>query len=168
VYEGQKQAILRLIFEQLELRLRGKKTEEEGIEQNLQIEHVIPVSWHAHWPVNGIQVSSYDAVFPSSLDAENPDLANAIRARNAAINTLGNLTLLNRYLNPAASNGPFELKRYEYSHSVLRLNRYFDGRSAWNELAIRERGRVLGNMIIASWPRPSSTILTNPKEAAIA
>jgi hypothetical protein len=154
IYEAQKQPMLRLIFERLELRMRGKKSEDEEIPTNLQIEHVMPQSWYAHWPINGNLVSSYHAAFPSALDEKQLDLANAIRARNSVINTLGNLTLLNRYLNPAASNGSFELKRSEYAHSVLRLNRYFDGRSEWNEAAIRERGRVLGEMITAIWLRP--------------
>ena len=43
---------------------------------------------------------------------------------------MGNLTLLNKYLNPAASNGAFETKLVEYKHSVLRLNRSFDARTA--------------------------------------
>ncbi|MBV8848418.1 MAG: DUF262 domain-containing protein [Methylobacteriaceae bacterium] len=154
VYERQKQPMLRLIFERLELRMRGKKSEDQEIPPNLQIEHVMPQSWYAHWPVDGNAVSFHQALYPSTLDEEQIDIANAIRTRNSVVNTPGNLTLLNQYLNPAASNGTFELKRSEYGPSVLRLNRYFDGRSEWNEAAIRERGRILGEMISAIWTRP--------------
>jgi len=154
IYERQKQAMLRLILERLELRMRGKKSEGDEIPTGLQIEHVMPQNWYANWPINGTNVSSLHASYPVALDAEQPSLADAIRVRNASVNTLGNLTLVNRYLNPAASNGGFELKRAEYAHSVLRLNRYFDGCTEWNETAIRERSRALGELITVIWPRP--------------
>jgi hypothetical protein len=67
---------------------------------------------------------------------------------------LGNLTLLNKYLNPAASNGSFDTKRGEYRHSVLRLNRHFDELTAWDEEAIARRGRMLGRSLCEIWPRP--------------
>ena len=46
------------------------------------------------------------------------------------------------------------MKRKEYTHSVLRLNRYFDGRVSWDEAAIADRGKELGEMICKIWPRP--------------
>ena len=71
--------------------------------------------------------------------------------------TLGNLSLLNKYLNPAASNGSLELKLVEYKHSVLRLNRYFDtmfgSGKPWDEDAIAQRGKVLGEALCKIWPR---------------
>ena len=70
---------------------------------------------------------------------------------------LGNLTLVNQYLNPAASNGSFQMKLAEYKNSVLRLNRYFDGLATWDEDAIRTRGQVLGELICKIWPRPPET-----------
>lgn len=154
LYEPRRQPLLRILLERVELRLRGKKSEGDDIPTGLQIEHVLPQSWYAHWPINGVAVSQYHAMYPAALDSEQPALADAIRARNAATNRLGNLTLLNQYLNPAASNGAFDLKLSEYRHSVLRLNRYFDGRASWDENFIRERGRLLGEMITAIWLRP--------------
>ena len=154
LYEPRRQPLLRLLLERVELRMRGKKSEGDAIPTGLQIEHVLPQSWYAHWPVDGTPVSQYQAVYPASLDAEQPSLAEAIRTRNAAVNRLGNLTLLNQYLNPAASNGGLDLKLTEYKHSVLRLNRYFDGLSLWDEAAIRDRGRIMGEMITSIWPRP--------------
>jgi len=62
--------------------------------------------------------------------------------------------LLNKYLNPAASNGSFDSKRAEYKHSVLRLNRYFDGLDGRDEAAIADRGRKLAEMMCRVWPRP--------------
>ncbi|MEO7027345.1 MAG: HNH endonuclease family protein, partial [Caulobacteraceae bacterium] len=123
------------------------------IPTGLQIEHVMPQAWSAHWPIGEVTVSAHQAAYPSSLDAEQPELAEAIRARNAAINRLGNLTLLNLYANPAASNGGYAVKRNEYKHSVLRINRYFDDRNYWDEVTIRERGRMLGERLLETWPR---------------
>jgi hypothetical protein len=157
LYEQRRQPFLRLLLERLELQLRGKKSEDKVIPTGLQVEHVLPQGWHTHWPINGVEVTWYAANYPSTLDDKQPDLADAIRSRRAAVNRLGNLTLLNAYANPAASNGDFNLKRTEYAHSVLRLNRYFDTQSCWDEAAIRERGRKLGEMIVSIWPRPATT-----------
>jgi hypothetical protein len=65
------------------------------------------------------------------------------------------LTLLNQYLNPAASNGSFEQKIVEYKNSVLLMNRHFDGLKAWDEAAISARGKMLGNLICKIWPKPT-------------
>lgn len=148
---------LRLILERIELYLRTKKTEGNDIPSGLQIEHVMPQMWATHWSLNGSMIPGNIALFPHQAINELAGEADAIRARNAAVQTLGNLTLLNKYLNPAASNGVFELKLVEYKHSVLRLNRYFDSSPDWDESAISKRGRMLGDMLCKIWPRPLST-----------
>jgi hypothetical protein len=154
MYEQRRQPLLRILLERLELELRGKKSEDREIAPGLQVEHVMPQGWYTHWPINGDLIPAYNAIYPWAYDSEQPELAEAIRARNASVNRLGNLTLLNEYANPAASNGDFDLKRKEYAHSVLRLNRYFDAQPQWDEHAIRERGRLLGEQLIKIWPRP--------------
>jgi hypothetical protein len=146
---------LRLILERIELALRGKKSEDRSIPEGLQIEHVLPQTWATHWPLQGKVIPALIALYPSQVTEELAPLADAIRSRNARLHTLGNLTLLNRYLNPAASNGSFDLKRAEYSNSVLRCNRYFDGLMDWNEDAILKRGKGLGELLCRIWPRPS-------------
>jgi len=75
--------------------------------------------------------------------------------RNTQLQTLGNLTLLNMYLNPAASNGSFDTKQVEYKHSVLQLNRCFDGLTCWEEDAISTRGKALSKLMCEIWPRPA-------------
>lgn len=156
IYTTLRQAALRIILERCELNLRGKKTESEGVALGLQIEHVLPVRWWEHWPINGQTIGWYEAAYPSTLAESDPELAEAIRQRNALLQTIGNLTLLNEYLNPAASNGGFDLKKAEYTNSVLRLNRYFDDRSSWDEADIQDRSTVMAKMICAIWRRPSS------------
>jgi hypothetical protein len=146
---------LRLILERLELSLRNKKTERGDIEPSLQIEHVLPQTWSTHWKLKGKEIPANIAIYPFYAKDDLVEYAEPIRQRNVALHTLGNLTLLNKYLNPAASNGSFELKLIEYRNSVLRLNRHFDTQTTWDEQAIAERGRMLGEMLCKIWPRPT-------------
>lgn len=155
-YKGLTTAALRLILERLEVALRTKKSETLDVPPGLQIEHVLPESWGEHWSLNGKSIPPNVVCFPHLAGGDFAELAELIRARNAQLQTLGNLTLLNLYLNPAASNGPFGTKLIEYKHSLLRLNRYFDGRTSWDEEAIRDRSRVLGEVFCEIWPRPRS------------
>ncbi|GKT24020.1 DUF262 domain-containing protein [Acidovorax sp. SUPP3334] len=154
VFESLKTPALRLILERLELSLRGKKTERGEIDTGLQIEHVLPQAWATHWQLKGREIPANIAKYPSLAKDDLVEFADSIRQRNVALHTLGNLTLLNKYLNPAASNGSFELKLFEYRNSVLRLNRHFDGASEWDEQAIAERGKTLGEALCEIWPRP--------------
>jgi hypothetical protein len=152
-YSNMRQPALRIILERCELSLRGKKTEDEVVALGLQIEHVLPVRWWEHWPLNGQTVGWYEATYPHTLADSDPELGEAIRQRNTLLHTIGNLTLLNEYLNPAASNGEFGLKKAEYTNSVLRLNRYFDDRSSWDETNIQERSTGTAKMVCKIWPR---------------
>ncbi len=156
VFGKLKAPALRLMLERLELGMRGKKSEGSDIPSGLQIEHVMPQSWSTHWPLQGKIIPSTVAMFPHLANPDLESLREAIRSRNEILQTLGNLTLLNRHLNPAASNGSFELKQVEYKNSVLRLNRFFDHQKVWDESAISERGKVLGEAICKLWPRPQS------------
>lgn len=153
VYAKLRTAALRVIMERLELSLRGKKSETKDITPDLQIEHVLPQSWWRHWTLNDQEVSEHLSRYPFVLGAEEEGLAESIRTRNSLLNSLGNLTLLNEYLNPAASNGGLILKKEEYRNSVLQLNRYFDKTSNWDETAIRKRGRILAEVLCKLYPR---------------
>lgn len=158
VYGQLRTPALRVVLERLELSLRGKKSETEDITPDLQIEHVMPQTWSTYWTLGGQEVSDLHAKYPVMLPAEEEPLAEAIRARNSLVNSLGNLTLLNEYLNPAASNGPLSLKLEEYQNSVLRLNRYFDKTSKWDEVTIRKRGRLLAETLCKLYPRPAGLL----------
>ena len=154
VFKDIKTPALRLMLERLEIHLRGKKTENTDIPAGLQIEHVMPQKWDAHWPLNGVAIPGDVALYPHMAKDSLAPLADAVRLRNRTLQTLGNLTLLNRYLNPAASNGSFETKLVEYRHSVLRLNRHFDTSTSWDEDVITKRGKALGEAVCKIWPRP--------------
>lgn len=156
VYEGLSHAGLRLILERVELSQRSKKSEGTDIDPGLQIEHILPQTWAAHWPLEGKQIPDLTARYPHLAEGEFVALAESMRQRNRALQTIGNLTLLNKYLNPAASNGSFELKLFEYRNSVLRLNRYFSEFKSWDEAAIADRGKLIGQALCAIWPRPAA------------
>lgn len=148
---------LRVVLERIEIRERTRKTEGLEIPPGLQIEHVLPERWAEHWTLADRVIPAYVVLFPHLAKADLAELTDRIRARNAQLHTLGNLTLLNKYLNPAASNGAFDTKRVEYRHSVLRLNRYFDALTAWDEEAIARRGKMLGKALCEIWPRPTAS-----------
>ena len=145
---------LRLILERLEVASRGKKAENAFIAEGLQIEHVMPQKWSTHWPLKGKVIPQNVVDYPVLATNDLKELSDDIRSRNATLQTLGNLTLLNPYLNPAASNGSFELKRVEYKNSVLQLNRYFDSKTEWDEQSIGVRAMALGKLLCIIWPRP--------------
>lgn len=103
------------------------------------IEHLMPRSWQAHW-----------SPAPSLGEHE----------REAAVERLGNLTLVTSKLNQEMSNGPWTDKRQL-------LNRYGAGQrltstalevadrlGAWDERGIAERTKMLGRAICRTWPWP--------------
>ena len=147
---------LRVFLERLEIHQRNKKTEDLNVQSLLQIEHVMPVSWGAHWTIQDRKVPAGVSMVHWLAKDDLADLLEPIRLRNLSLQTIGNLTLVNKYLNPAASNGAFATKLVEYKHSVLRLNRHFDMLSEWNEELIAVRSKMLGEQLCAIWPRPES------------
>lgn len=157
VYNVLKTPALRLILERIELSQRNKKTEKMEVEPNLQIEHVLPQAWWTHWPLQGKAIPEMIGKFPFYTDnekyAEFKELAEAVRQRNSAVHMIGNLSLVNRHLNPAGGNAGFPAKLEEYRNSVLRLNRYFSEFKEWDEQAIATRSKLLAEAICSTWPR---------------
>ena len=71
MFNSMRTPALRLILERLELRYRGKKSEEHTVAEGLQIEHVLPVKWPEHWPLG-------DKVIPANVAALANELGGAI------------------------------------------------------------------------------------------
>lgn len=139
-YTGIKRAYLRVVLEGIEreFALEDQKAKKValGVEK-LTIEHVMPVKWRAHWPLPD----------PSDKVAE--------RKRDDLIHTLGNLTLVTKRLNPALSNGPWRKKREGLEkHAVLTINRRLLENSAWDDGAIRDRGKTMFGVVRKIWPYP--------------
>ncbi len=107
---------------------------------NLQVEHLMPGGWNeTDWPL------------PDSEDREA-----SRQEREVVIQTLGNLTLLNRRLNLAVSNSAWAVKRQKIEESDnLFLNRILlnDSADYWTEDHIRSRGEWMYDQLKEIWPR---------------
>ena len=137
---------LRLVLEGVEEQYRKTSlAEETQAPRNLTIEHVLPQSWEAHWPL------------PNNIDEHE-----AQHKRNQLVHTLGNLTLVTQRLNSKASNAPWKLKSKTLKeHSVLLLNRRLldeFGEVAWDEQTILSRSRRMAALVAVVWPGPNSPV----------
>jgi hypothetical protein len=129
---------LEMVLLALDRELLTEKGEKISIEDELTIEHVLPQAWEEFWPL------------PDGPNAEKRAVA-----RDTALHTFGNLTLLTHKLNSAVRNGPYLAKRGEITmQSGLRLNSYFQALGAWDEDAIATRGKKLFDVAVKIWPRP--------------
>ena len=125
---------VKFLLECLEREMRTAKS--ETFTGKLNIEHLLPQDWLKHWPL------PWDA----SDDA-------AVSARNHALQTVGNLTLLTTSLNPSVSNGSWAKKCKEIlKYSALSLNRDLINHSEWDESAILKRSKALFQHARKAWP----------------
>jgi hypothetical protein len=142
VYQRLVQRRVRMILEALERRLRTSKSEKIALEEKLTVEHLLPQEWRKHWPL------------PDGADEA------AEQRRERILHTLGNLTLLNRKLNPAVSNSAWKKKRPELlKHSLLRLNHELTYFSEWDEQCIENRSRQLFEVARSIWTHPTDSRL---------
>jgi hypothetical protein len=106
----------------------------------LQIEHIMPQSWSANWPLSdGVDVIS----------------------REAAIQNIGNLSLVSKKLNPSLSNSEWHIEGSDQckraglaTHSNLELNKRILAAHpfSWNEKAIERRAETLFGAATEIWP----------------
>lgn len=128
-----------MLIRALETRASSAKTEPVKIDGKLTVEHLMPEKWQKHWPLpEGSQGDEQEA------------------ERNRLLQTMGNLTLLTKSLNPSVSNGPWSKKREAIlEHSVLKLNNRLRDQAIWDEPAIRRRGEELFQIAMEIWPHPA-------------
>jgi hypothetical protein len=121
---------IRAILTELESQLRITVRSEEPIAPDLSqldVDHIMPRSWYAHWRLpDGTSATSHEAseigLLSLTGNEQNPR-QKRIADRQAAIATLGNLTLLNLSVNREAQNYAFATKRdLLISNTNLRLN----------------------------------------------
>jgi len=123
----------------------------------LNIEHVMPQSWWANWPL------------PVPEDADEETIAEARASRSKVVNSLGNLTLTNGKLNSAMSNDKWENKLgYLRSKSTFLITTASilsrpegikwtadrDWVADWTEANIASRTGYLIGLALQVWPRP--------------
>jgi hypothetical protein len=140
-YKRLRRARLRMVLEALEDYRRGWIGSAEGLggervaRGKLHIEHVMPQSWQANWPLDGI------------IEAD----------RDRTVQKLGNLTLLTSKLNAKVSNGAWSTKRAALrEHDVLKLNADLLDLAGddWTDQKAASRTRLLSESIVRIWPVP--------------
>lgn len=155
---------MRQLLTELEGELRNhSRTEEPEIPNlsNLDIDHIMPRSWYAHWPLaHGAPVTSSEASLallaernglPLTTDQEH------IRAREVVIPTLGNLTLLNLSVNREAKHREFRVKRdLLIRNTNLSLNVQLLDCPAWDRDEITARSERLAEVAARLYPGPSA------------
>jgi hypothetical protein len=124
-----------------------------SVEGSLTVEHIMPQNWIEHWP---LEDGSQGMNFLELIIAEEGDpRAGKTRAREAALQTFGNLTILTQSLNAAISNGPWAQKKPELlSHSLLPINQQLFDQEIWNEATIAKRSNELLERALKLWPKP--------------
>ena len=135
---------IRTAIRLVENQLRAPKGETPlSAETELQVEHMMPQSWQANWP----------------LDQEPEEtLAEREHQRNSQIDLLGNLTLVTPGMNQSLSNSEWSVKRDELKkHSTLLVSQRYLDQEVWDEESIRERGSDLVKEIIGIWPGADGT-----------
>lgn len=134
---------------ELELASRSDKMEDVSRPVGLWVEHVMPQSWSANWPLpTGLELPHYSS---------DPDEISLISGRQRLINTLGNLTLTTSGLNISLGNETFEAKREKLKkNTLLAFNQEIIGKQCWTEVDIEARGAKLAEMAITRWSRPAS------------
>ena len=145
IYKRFRRGRLRMLLEAIEDHRRGWTSgwplhEQPVIRGTASIEHIMPQEWAAHWPLESASGSA--------------------AKRDAAVQTLGNLTLLTQALNSRVSNGPWDGTKGKISelkkHTSLLLTREAVelGQDAWTDESIAERtDRMIGE-ILSIWPVP--------------
>lgn len=134
----------------------GTKTEKVLVDGPLSIEHILPQGWLANWPLpdgsSGMTQGELAVSVPEAARAE------GTRARNALLQTFGNLTLVTQALNSALSNGKWkEKKEAVFLSSVLPLNLPLRTCDAWDESTIKQRSEELFERALTIWPGPQVT-----------
>jgi hypothetical protein len=158
IYRSIPRSRTRMILEALEdqargyTRVRGGVAEQRCTRDSLTIEHVMPQSWEANWPVD---------------DGELPE------ERTRVIQYLGNLTLLTSKLNSRVSNGPWHgadgKKAAIHAQSSLILNAVIesDYGDVWTVDSIKRRNADLIERLIEIWPTPiGHKSLSAPEDVA--
>jgi len=154
IYQSISSARLGYVLRRLNSTYLTNKTEELRVLSDLSIEHILPQSWVENWPLpdgsHGLEGASLLAEDEGSI------LLQGTLRRNAALQTIGNLTLLTQTLNSSASNAAWPQKRIAIQqNSLLPMNLALQKEDRWDEDAIDRRGRSLFEKALEIWPKPN-------------
>ncbi|GMV58066.1 MAG: hypothetical protein AMXMBFR72_11780 [Betaproteobacteria bacterium] len=164
LYPGRLDAAkLRSLFHRLETAMRSEMTEERVplAFEALDIDHILPQSWYAHWPLSDGSLVSEDeaktAAVQRFLGDGIDERTRAVLAREDAVPRIGNLTLVHYGVNRGLQNRSFIRKRESFfEHSNLHLNRSLMRQPHWDESSIADRGEALWTVARGIWPGPNN------------
>lgn len=162
IYPGRLDAAkLRAMFHRLETVMRSVKTEESVplSLDSLDIDHIMPQSWYAHWPLSdNSTVTVEESLAANELRFATIELdvrMMEIISRDSHIPRIGNLTMVHYGVNRSLQNYDFEAKRQAFfEHSHLQLNRALTKYEKWDEEAIQARSDMLFEFAKELWRGP--------------
>jgi hypothetical protein len=145
------------VLRQLNQTFQSAKQESITIDSPLTVEHLMPQSWEDHWPLpNGATALDWQGLLEAPPD---DPVALAQRARNRAVQTFGNLTILTQPLNSSVKNSAWTTKRPEIMRSsLLPINQALATATTWDETSIATRGDDLLKRALRLWPRTEPTV----------
>lgn len=146
-YNSFTQERIRLVLGAIDQQLQSEnpRTEPASFDYDrLQIEHILPQSWQAHWPINDLDPAQHEL---------------AVQQRSSALQRIGNLTLVTSHFNQGVSNLSWEVKRAELAlQSGLQLNKPIAASEQWDESAIGHRAEQLATTACRVWTRPNPAV----------
>ena len=157
-------ARVRTVLSELENGLRSARTEAAFApgEVPLDVDHILPEKWYAHWPLDGRTITEEEAASAAALSfgLENPTpQVQAIITREELKATIGNLTLVHYGINRSLQNGAFPSKsKAFFAESNLQLNRPLMVADHWDEATILERGNDLFEVARLIWRGPAPPV----------
>jgi uncharacterized protein with ParB-like and HNH nuclease domain len=155
-YGGPSQFRIRLLFGSIDHQLRSEDPNEPHAVihyDDLQIEHVMPQSWEAHWHL------SDGAGGVVAKDEADPTWLALSAERRRVVDRIGNLTLVTGTFNRDVSNLGWAVKRPELEkQKSLVINYDVAKRDTWDEDAIKARALALAAAANRLWPSPDSLV----------
>jgi Protein of unknown function (DUF1524) len=149
------------ILAELETGLRTARSEEPvpGGLENLDVEHVLPTNWFEFWPLadnSKAERAEVGSVAIAMLSGQSlSDRQQAIKRREDAKATMGNLNLLHYGVNRSLQHQEFAVKREKlFAETNLHLNRSLLLLKKWDETEIVSRGQALFKVAAKLWRGP--------------
>lgn len=160
---------MRAMLTEIEAYLRTTVHTEEPILPDLSaldVDHIMPRSWFGHWTLsdgtNATQTEAYDVELLARIGGVLNSHQKLISDRQARVQTLGNLTLLNLAVNREAQHYAFPNKKdLLIANTTLRLNVPLISKGSWDESEINARGELLAEAALKIWPGPSQQVASH-------
>ncbi|GGE82036.1 DUF262 domain-containing protein [Massilia psychrophila] len=148
---------LQFILGRIETAMRTAKNEDIEIKSAMTVEHLMPVKWWTNWPLPDGRLGK-DAVMRSvETNLMGAPVDEESAARDRAVHTIGNLTLLTQELNASVSNGAWLPKKTEIlKHSALAISRGIALIEQWDEDQMTVRSKTLFAYAAKIWGPPNA------------